>query len=501
MLRIALHLVVAVVTTVLALVLFVVALSSLASAATLPAAIVTQDRTSLRAAPRDSGREQAALWQGEMVEVRGERLDYLQVYDYKRERGGFVRRDRVRRIELTADEAPELLSVVRFLRDTPGTEALGIAFAAAYVKAAPADVLGGSAGVEALDALGTLADRLARRASSGATPTKAGADALSAHLDVAHRYGVNFVSYERDGRMQICYEGEAFRHVLAMRSSPEQRARAVIALTRQACFDRELRPLERNRLDEWRAGVLDRVEVAELPPYLRNRVLMARASVWSSLAYQRARKGETADAAAERSVAELAAVDKAQLTDDDVSVYNDAVMRVSASRWAAVTVAPRPVAKPRLVTAPGDAGETCISLVEPKRGEVLIRRCTYGIVWLNSATLNREGTALAVAVQPMDAWRELWIFCRDPSGWTVRTLPPATANPNLGYAEFAGWMPGGSKVLVAREARSDGKYRRSFEVLRLDTLAVERQASDPDTLDAFKRWQDPDWRRGTLSIR
>jgi hypothetical protein len=35
------------------------------------------------------------------------------------------------------------------------------------------------------------------------------------------------------------------------------------------------------------------------------------------------------------------------------------------------------------------------------------QRCTYGLVWPGSATLNREGTALALAVQPLDAWREL----------------------------------------------------------------------------------------------
>ena len=56
-------------------------------------------------------------------------------------------------------------------------------------------------------------------------------------------------------------------------------------------------------------------------------------------------------------------------------------------------------------------------------------------------------------------------------------------------------------MLVAREARGDGKYKRSFEVMRLDTLAIARQASDPGMLDAFQRWQDPSWKRQTLSVR
>ena len=62
-------------------------------------------------------------------------------------------------------------------------------------------------------------------------------------------------------------------------------------------------------------------------------------------------------------------------------------------------------------------------------------------------------------------------------------------------------MPGGSEILVAREAKGEGKYRKSFEVVRLDTLSVARQAGDPEILGAFKRWQDPAWKQHTLSLR
>src|SRR5262245_42527250 len=133
MLRIALHLAVRLAWMLLAMVLFVVGLASIANAAPLPAAIVMQDRTVLRASPRSTGQEQAVLWQGETVEVRGERLDYLQVYDHRRERAGFIRASQVRRIALTPETASDLLSVVRFLRDTGGSDALGVAFAAAYI--------------------------------------------------------------------------------------------------------------------------------------------------------------------------------------------------------------------------------------------------------------------------------------------------------------------------------------------------------------------------------
>ena len=464
-------------------------------------AIIIKDRTPLRAAPRASAQQQALLWQGELVEIRGERLDYLHVYDYKRERAGFVHASQLRRIELTAGEAPGLLAVVRFLRDTPGAEALGIGLAAAYMHSASPEMLRSDEGIEALDAFGAFADRLARRASTGMAQARTVEATLSAHLDVAKRYGVNFLNHEQGGRMHICYDGEAFRRVLVMPSTPAQRARAALALTRHECVPPDLGPFARNGVDEWRADVLDRVDTSALPGYLMNRVQMRRASVWASLAYQRARMGDTADAAAIRAITELAGINKGELAEEDLAAYNDAAMRVNASRWAAVP--PSPAAKTRrvrIVTAAGEPEETCVSLVDAEKP--LITRCTYGVVWANSATMNREGTALALAVQPMDAWREMWLFRREADGWwTVNVLPPASTVPDIGYAEFAGWVPGGRQVLVAREARGEGKYRRNFEVMRLDTLAVARQASDPEVLGAFQRWQDPSWKEQTLSVR
>lgn len=483
------------------------ALAGAAAAASMSTAIVTTDQAVLRASPRDGATQQAQLWQGEVLEVRGERLDYLQVWDHRRERGGFVKASQVKRTALTPAEAPELLAVLRFVREAPHAEALGIGLAAAFLQAAPVETVRGEVGAEALEALGAFADRLARRASSAAPAGKQAQAALSAHLEVAAGYGIKFTSYEHDGKIRLCYEGDAFRRVLALPAAPATKAGAALALTQPDCVDPALRAAQRHEVHRWQAEVLDRVDVQPLPPHLRARVLLRRASVWSTLAYERTRLGQPGDAAAQRALAELAGVQASALTDDDQAAYNDAVMRVNASRWAAVPAegdAAGADGRPTVVTQPGQPGETCVLLVDAKRGvsQPLARRCTYAWVWTQSASLNREGNAVALAVQPMAGWRELWLFRRGADRqWSVDVLPPASLQPELGYAEFAGWIPGGKEVLVAREARGEGRYRRSYEVVSLESLVTRRQAADPAVLGPFQRWQDPAWKRATVSLR
>lgn len=492
------------------------AIAAMTVAVGMSTAIVTQNQVALRAAPRDSAQQQAVLWPGEMLEIRGERMNYLQVYDHKRERAGYVRADQLRRTGFAETEAPELLSVVRFVRDTPGAEALGIGYAAAYLKAAPAAAVNGDGGIEALDALGTMVDRLAQRASNGALASKAAETALAAHLEVAAQYGVKFSNFETNGRMQMCYDGEVYRRVLSMPANPEQKARAALSLTKTECANPDMQPLERARLDAWRADVLNRVEDANLPAYLKNRVRMRRAAVWSALAFERAKLGDAAaaggvvlpgnaDSMVQRAIAELSGVAKLELTDEDQSAYNDAAMLANANRWAAVPLpASAPKSRlPEIAVMPGQAGESCVALVDAGHDlkQPLAKRCTYGLVWTASATRNREGNALALAVQPMIGWREMWVFRKTADGWAINVLPPATTAPETGYAEFAGWVPGGKQVLVARESRGEGKYRHSFEIVNLDTLATERRSDDAGSLGALQRWQDPSWKRQSMSMR
>jgi len=463
-------------------------------ALTATVAIVVLDHTSLRAAPRSAATELTALWRGDVVEIRGERAGYLKVYDYHRERGGYLKSESVHATELTETAAPELLTVLRFLRETPGSETLGISYGAAYLKAVPARSLS----AEPFDAIARMAERLADEASASSSRS---ADA-AAHLEVAEQFGIRMQSFERNGRMQVCYDGELFRRVLTMASATaEERAHAVLGLTRPDCIDPTLGPVPRAALDDERSALLDEIKDADLTAMLRTRLHVRRAGVWASIAYSQARRGEPSGTAAGRAFAELLAADPNELGEDRRGEYQDAVLRTSAVRWAVSLPTPQSGAL-ALSAAPGEPGQTCIALEDPHRphSAPLVRRCTYGIVWMASAQTLPQGPALVLAVQPLESWRELWVFHESKGGWTVDVLSPGADDPEEGYVEYAGFAPGPRRLLIAREVKEHGRFRRRFEELRLDDLALVRQASSPELLRDFGRWQDVAWRRDTLAL-
>jgi len=472
--------------------------------ATLAAAFVTQARAAdfpraglvsqdspLRGAPRDSASLQAQMGRGEALEIRGERGDHWQVWDYRRERGGWLRKSQVLLLPRGEGAAAELLAQLRLARQQFGTEGLGLGLAAAYVQAATPAEMAGPGGAEAMDAFGTFAERIADRASL--RDAKPGEGQLAAQMDVAARYGLKFEQFDaEDGRVQVCYDGGAFRRVLAAAATPEQRVRAALAVTRPDCLNPRATVRDAEARDIWRQQVLAQVDAATLAPHWKNRLLMRRASVAASLAFAQARRG---DAVQPQALAEFAGIVPTELTEDDQPAYNDAAMRVNAARWLGSNAAARDFGAVQLALEAGADGERCVVLKEA--GKVAVRRCSFGQVALASASLNREGRALALAVQPLDGWRELWLFLKDRDGWHIDVMPPAPAQPGLGVAEFAGWVPGGAQLLVAREFRAEGKYRRSFEVVTLAGLAVEKQSPEPALLGAFQRWSDPAWRGGS----
>jgi hypothetical protein len=111
-----------------------------------------------------------------------------------------------------------------------------------------------------------------------------------------------------------------------------------------------------------------------------------------------------------------------------------------------------------------------------------------------------QGPALVLAVQPLEGWRELWVFHQSAGTWTVDVLSPGSDDPEEGYVEFAGLTPRTRRLLIAREVKDRGRFHRRFEELRLDDLALVQQASAPELLPDFGRWQDVGWRRDTLVL-
>jgi hypothetical protein len=455
-------------------------------------AIVVQDRTPVRAAPRSGATELMTLWQGEVLEVRDERAGYLKVYDYGRERGGYVRNEAVRAVGLTEADAPGLLAVLRFLRDSAGSEALGISYGAAYLRAVPP----GRLTAEPFEAIARMAERLAEAASSGVRRGD-----VAQHLEVVEQFGIHMRTFERNGRMQICYDGELLRRALSISgASAEQRARAVLGLTRPDCIDPGLGVVLRAALDRERSVLLEGIEERSVSAMTRARLHSRRAAVWAAIAYEDARRGEPSGAAAQRALAELLAVHPDDLGEEGRMEYLDALLRVGAIRWGAAVPASQ-VGPLILTTAAGQPGETCLALASTLQpATTLVRRCTYGIVWRASARSIAQGRALVLAVQPLEAWCELWVFHQSGAGWRVDVLPPGAGDPEEGYVEFAGFAPHTQRLLIAREVKEGGRFRRRFEELRLADLLPLKQASSSELLADFGRWQDPAWRRDTLAL-
>ena len=456
-------------------------------------AIVAQDHTPLRSAAQSGATELTTLSQGDVLEVRGEHAGYLQVYNYRRERGGYLRSDAVRQFGLAANDAPELLAVLRFLRESRGSEALGISYGAAYLKAVPAQALT----AEPLAAIARMAERLADAASgSGATGVDVGA-----HLDVVGQFGIRMRSFERNGRMQMCYDGELYRRVLALpKASAEERALAALSLTRPDCIDPALGPAARAALDHERCVMLDGIDERELTPLTLSRLRARRAAVWAAVAFEQARHGESAALAGQRALTALLGVRVNDLGEDRRSEYVDTIVRVGASRWAAA-LSPSPSSPLTLSATANDPGQTCIALRNPLAGAApLVQRCTYGVAWMASAQVLGQGQAVVLAVQPLESWRELWIFHKRGGAWIVDVLPPGYDDPEAGYIEYAGYVPATRHLLIVRELRQRGRIVRSFEAVRLDDLVTVKQASRPELLRDFGHGQDAAWRRDTLAL-
>jgi hypothetical protein len=498
-----------------------------AATAVLVVALVADDAAALRNAPRPDAPAQATLWRGDWLEVRGESAGFLKVYDHRHERPGYIRPQLVRVHRVAEENAHELGAVVKFLRDATGNESLGIGYAALALKAAPA----GADTSVMLASIGGMAERLAKRASARRAD---GRDkTLAAHLEVAQSYGVNFTVADGD-TSRTCYDGEVWRQILALpNAGAEERTHAALFLAAQgSCRPALTSPAEERERNDRRLQALGSIDFAvarAVPGSLMGRVHLRRAEAFAWRAFDEGRRGN-ADAAARAegtAVNELALCDRGVLAVEDLDLYQEVAVRVAASRWATepsslmgtLGGSPSPPATgsgkrslPTPTRAQGGKGGVAVSLLPRAPGETCVRvetatrvlgeRCTYGVVWPGALRWAPSGTAATIAVQPLAAWTELWLMRRMGDGsWSFDALAPATTEPDVGYAESAGFSPDGNRVLVVREARVGGRMTRKFQVLAASTLAVERWAASAEKLSAFKRWSTPSWRAGTLVLR
>jgi hypothetical protein len=508
------------------------------AAALLVVALVADDGTVLRNAPDDRAPASATLWRGDWLEVRGEAAGFLKVYDHRRERPGYVPATSVRVHKVDEASGPELRAVVLFLRDAAGLESLGIGYAALYLKVAGGPELRSAAAAEVFFAMGTMAERLARRASAA---RRASSDAsLAGQLGVTGSYGVVLASVETGARTQLCYDGDAFARVVASGAAPpELRARAALALARPACPGARLGVPEARAWNEARLGLLGAVDPDaslasnQVPAFLAHRIRLGLAEGLATRAHDDARRGDIGAAARAENAAvrALALVDRGQLAPGDQADYQATAIRVAAGRWATAvapgkSASPAATRAPVLEVSPRAPGETCVRLVRagatPATGtaapkKILVERCTYGVVWPASLRWAPGQRAAVLAVQTLAAWTELWVLqparprpgdksaSPAPYPWQITTLPPALAIPDddVGYAEPAGFSPDGTRLLVVRESLSRGRLSRRFEVLLVESPGLRREiwASDPARLSAFRRWATPAWRGETLALR
>jgi len=408
----------------------------------LVAAIVTQDATPLRAAARQTAAQQTLLYAGDWLELRGERQGWLQVYDHRHERPGYVRPSQVRAFPVEEKSAGELAAVIDFVRDQPGAESLGIGLVALYLRAAPASAVG----AEVFDALGGMAQRLARPASAAA------------------------------------------------------KARAALGLTEPACVDPSLGTAERETLAVWQSDALAKVDASTLPAWVANRLHVRAASVAATVTYAhaRARDWKAAATSAEAAERALALVDKSELADDDGLAYDEAALRVAAVRWAAE---PQPPANKAVEVAAGKPGETCVRFAK-------VEHCTYAVVWPSSLRLSPRGDALVLAQSPLPSWTELVVLRRGHEAETLApaAVDPELGYVELaGFSPDGTRLLVAREARMTGPLGQPGTLapwvQRSFQILRADGFTVEKQATRLDNFVSFRRWQSPDWRRATLALR
>jgi hypothetical protein len=296
------------------------------------------------------------------------------------------------------------------------------------------------------------------------------------------------------------------------------RAHAALGATDPTCVDPTLPPSAALATAKWQAGVLNAVDPSALgsdvPASFGAELRVRRATVQATVAYLAARTGDLALAKETCSKAkrELALADRSALEDGERITYDEAAMRVTTVRWADEPEVARPASGLEIETGPGQPGQTCVR-VKRRAAPALphFEHCTYAVVWPASIRLAPHDAAITLVTQPLAGWSEVLVLRPKQGGFVAETLTPAAIDPELGYVEPAGFSPDGARLLVVREARATGPLgapntlapwiTKSFQVLKVEDLSVEKQAPALSNFPTFRRWASAEWQRGTLALR
>jgi hypothetical protein len=108
---------------------------------------------------------------------------------------------------------------------------------------------------------------------------------------------------------------------------------------------------------------------------------------------------------------------------------------------------------------------------------------------------------VVVAVQPLASWTELWVFSARGGKGRVAILPPAAADPEVGYVETAGISADGTRMAVVREAMVAGRLLRRFQVVRTRDLKVLSSGREPSLARGFSRLASASWTASALALR
>ena len=363
----------------------------------------------------------------------------------------------------------------------PGYESLGIGYAALSLRAAPA----GADTSEVFAAIGTMAERLARRASA-----RRGRHARTRTLRRARRgrrelrRQVRAVDPldDRVGAARLCYDGEAWTRVLAApAAAPAERARAALFLAVDPCRDPALPPAEARLWNDRRLRALESIDFAAagaLPASLGGRVRLRHAEALAWRAFDEARQGD-AEAAVARGGgggARAGARRSRACSPPRISTSTTRPRSASPPRAGRPRRRPRRAAARKtvgLVRRAAQPGETCVRVVSRRR-----RR--EGAPARRALHLRRRLAERA----PLGAVGRR----RDAGGAAAAGLDRA-----VGPAPRRGRRPGGSRRSTAGDDRSRRRLRRGGRLLarRRPPAGGARGARPPATSPAASRCWPP----------